>query len=317
MVNAWGIFSTKETAEIAFRYTLGPTALYGGSILFYYALGFVGRWRRRVFACLGCLLIAAGLGAITLPRYWQDDCHEYHECLYPSPLEHVVTGDVAGVVGTALGLVFQRIQLDTQPRSFLVNDDLYASLSSLGRLARFMALPSDDEPRAHDGPYRHAFRPCVEYCPPWEVALCVAFFLFAGYLFFCRSTESGAIACAVGLILCGGAMLLVGHEVRCPDDSNSQDDPPAKLYPQNPDTMSSDDLRRKAAELWERGNRHEDNDRAILANAAYDKANIAIAALNRKGLAFIPFTSADVCWCQPFDGPTHSLCPMHGTEARP
>lgn len=27
---------------------------------------------------------------------------------------------------------------------------------------------------------------------------------------------------------------------------------------------------------------------------------------------FVPFTEADVCWCQPFDGPAHPQCPMHG-----
>lgn len=25
-----------------------------------------------------------------------------------------------------------------------------------------------------------------------------------------------------------------------------------------------------------------------------------------------PFSEADVCWCQPFEGPVHQFCPMHG-----
>jgi hypothetical protein len=29
----------------------------------------------------------------------------------------------------------------------------------------------------------------------------------------------------------------------------------------------------------------------------------------------VPYSTADVCWCQPFDGPKHPQCPMHGTEA--
>lgn len=29
----------------------------------------------------------------------------------------------------------------------------------------------------------------------------------------------------------------------------------------------------------------------------------------------IPFSSADVCWCQPFNGPQHPNCPMHGFAA--
>ena len=28
----------------------------------------------------------------------------------------------------------------------------------------------------------------------------------------------------------------------------------------------------------------------------------------------IPFSVPDVCWCQPFDGPIHPNCPMHGEE---
>ena len=27
-----------------------------------------------------------------------------------------------------------------------------------------------------------------------------------------------------------------------------------------------------------------------------------------------PFSVSDVCWCQPFDGPIHPNCPMHGEE---
>ena len=70
----WGVFSSKESAEIAFRYTLGPIALYGGSFLLYRALDYRRRWRRWLFSCLGTILIAGGFGAITMPRYWQDAC---------------------------------------------------------------------------------------------------------------------------------------------------------------------------------------------------------------------------------------------------
>lgn len=80
----------------------------------------------------------------------------------------------------------------------------------------------------------------------------------------------------------------------------------------NPDEMSGEKLLQKAADCWERGNAYTDADRAGLARAAYTWAGVAIAALNRKGLAFVPFTSADKCWCQPFDGPKHLKCPMHG-----
>lgn len=79
--------------------------------------------------------------------------------------------------------------------------------------------------------------------------------------------------------------------------------------------MSSKELQTKAAECWERGNAHTDEDRPILAQAAYSKATIAIEALNRKGLAFLPFTLDDVCWCQPFEGRGHPKCPMHGRPA--
>ena len=30
---------------------------------------------------------------------------------------------------------------------------------------------------------------------------------------------------------------------------------------------------------------------------------------------FVPYSESDVCWCQPFDGPTHPRCPMHGEQA--
>jgi len=76
----WGVFGSKETAEIAFRYTLGPLALYGGAILLYFACGYQRRWRRWAFSIIGICLITAGLSALTLPRYWQDDCYEYREC---------------------------------------------------------------------------------------------------------------------------------------------------------------------------------------------------------------------------------------------
>jgi len=28
----------------------------------------------------------------------------------------------------------------------------------------------------------------------------------------------------------------------------------------------------------------------------------------------VPFSKADACWCQPFDGPIHPECPMHGNK---
>jgi hypothetical protein len=86
----WGVFGSKETAEIAFRYTLGPLALYGGAILLYFACGYQRRWRRWAFSIIGICLITAGLSALTLPRYWQDDCYEYRECQsFPHNAENV------------------------------------------------------------------------------------------------------------------------------------------------------------------------------------------------------------------------------------
>lgn len=35
------------------------------------------------------------------------------------------------------------------------------------------------------------------------------------------------------------------------------------------------------------------------------------------GKAFVPYSTADVCWCQPFDGPQHPECPMHSAEPAP
>ena len=29
-------------------------------------------------------------------------------------------------------------------------------------------------------------------------------------------------------------------------------------------------------------------------------------------MAHVPFSTADACWCQPFDGPIHENCPVHG-----
>jgi len=75
----WGIFRTKETAEIALRFSLGPIALYGGAILFYFACRHSG-WKWRLFSALGVVSIASGLGAFLLPIYWQDDCEEYNDC---------------------------------------------------------------------------------------------------------------------------------------------------------------------------------------------------------------------------------------------
>ena len=76
----WGVFRTKETAELAFRYILGPFALYGGSFLLYYACNRSRRSRRYVLGAIAIALIAAGLGAFFLPIYWHDDCNEYRDC---------------------------------------------------------------------------------------------------------------------------------------------------------------------------------------------------------------------------------------------
>jgi len=38
----------------------------------------------------------------------------------------------------------------------------------------------------------------------------------------------------------------------------------------------------------------------------------AIAKIATLERAHVPFSTADVCWCQPFEGPTHPECPMHG-----
>lgn len=31
-----------------------------------------------------------------------------------------------------------------------------------------------------------------------------------------------------------------------------------------------------------------------------------------KEFCHVPYSEYDVCWCQPFDGPKHPQCPMHG-----
>lgn len=82
----WGIFRTKETLEITLRFSLGPVALYGGAILFYFALDGSG-WEGRIFRTFGLALIAPGLGAFLFPIYWQDDCEEYGDC--PSSSFHL------------------------------------------------------------------------------------------------------------------------------------------------------------------------------------------------------------------------------------
>jgi hypothetical protein len=42
-----------------------------------------------------------------------------------------------------------------------------------------------------------------------------------------------------------------------------------------------------------------------------------IAAANAQDQAeadstHVPYSPPDLCWCQPFDGPVHPYCPMHG-----
>jgi len=76
----WGVFRTKETLEVALRYTFGPLALYGGAFLLYFTCDYPRRWWRWIGSVMAIGLIAIGLGALLLPRYWQDDCEEYHEC---------------------------------------------------------------------------------------------------------------------------------------------------------------------------------------------------------------------------------------------
>jgi hypothetical protein len=76
----WGIFRTKETLEVAIRYTFGPLALYGGAFLLYFTCDHPRRLWRWIGSVIAIGLIAIGLGLLTLPRYWQDDCEEYHEC---------------------------------------------------------------------------------------------------------------------------------------------------------------------------------------------------------------------------------------------
>lgn len=29
---------------------------------------------------------------------------------------------------------------------------------------------------------------------------------------------------------------------------------------------------------------------------------------------YVPYSEFDACWCQPFDGPVHPHCPMHGKD---
>lgn len=43
--------------------------------------------------------------------------------------------------------------------------------------------------------------------------------------------------------------------------------------------------------------------------ARCDRLETAEAA---RSPGYVPYSEADVCWCQPFDGPTHPECPMHG-----
>lgn len=31
-------------------------------------------------------------------------------------------------------------------------------------------------------------------------------------------------------------------------------------------------------------------------------------------MAYVPFSTSDVCWCQPFDAPAHPFCPLHGSK---
>jgi IS1 family transposase len=71
----WGVFGTKETLEIAIRFSFGPIAFWGGCILFY-------RARNRPMCVLAVGLMAAGLGIILLPIYWQDNCKDYGDCQY-------------------------------------------------------------------------------------------------------------------------------------------------------------------------------------------------------------------------------------------
>jgi hypothetical protein len=55
-------------------------------------------------------------------------------------------------------------------------------------------------------------------------------------------------------------------------------------------------------EFWSKG--HSDAEIAI-AHAALAQAEGAVVRM-------VPHSTSDVCWCQPFDGPKHPNCPMHG-----
>jgi hypothetical protein len=76
----WGIFGTKETLKIALWCSMGPLALYGGSLLFNFVRGNHRRHRRFPLSALAVLLIAARFGAFLFPIYWHDACEEYRDC---------------------------------------------------------------------------------------------------------------------------------------------------------------------------------------------------------------------------------------------
>jgi hypothetical protein len=57
-------------------------------------------------------------------------------------------------------------------------------------------------------------------------------------------------------------------------------------------------------EFWSKG--HSDAEIAI-ARAALAQAEGAVVHM-------VPHSTSDVCWCQPFDGPKHPKCPMHGDK---
>ena len=105
----WGIFRTKETLEIALRFSLGPIALYGGAVIFYFA-GRRSGWQRWLFGGVGGVLIGSGMGAFFLPIYWQDDCEEYGDC-QGSP--HQIKSSRRQICEAELGRLF----LETKPCS--------------------------------------------------------------------------------------------------------------------------------------------------------------------------------------------------------
>jgi hypothetical protein len=98
------------------------------------------------------------------------------------------------------------------PSSFSFDNSFSVQKCGVRGSPRLVALPHYGKSRQDNRPSGDSFRPPEEFVPPWQVISCACAFLYAGFLLFCRRDQSGAVFCAVMLILFGGAMLLVGHE---------------------------------------------------------------------------------------------------------